>query len=78
MCENLRYESVNFKELHNEQEHYWPTIYRTGAAVVSTITSLYVIFHVKRTKNNISREIRLTRERPELLPSFFCTQFSME
>ena len=40
MCENLPYESVYFKELHNEQECYWPTIYRAGAAVVSTITSI--------------------------------------
>ena len=32
--------SVYFKELHNEQEYYCPTIYRAGAAVVSTITSL--------------------------------------
>ena len=39
MCENLPYESVYFKELQNEQEYYWPTIYRAGAAVVSTITS---------------------------------------
>ena len=39
MCENLPYESVHFKELHNEQECYWPTIYWAGAAVVSTITS---------------------------------------
>ena len=39
MCENLHYESVYFKELHNEQEYYWPTIYRAGAAVVSTITN---------------------------------------
>ena len=39
MCENLHYESVYFRELHNEQEYYWPTIYRAGAAVVSTITS---------------------------------------
>ena len=39
MCENLHYESVYFKELHNEQEYYWPTIYRAGAAVVATITS---------------------------------------
>ena len=31
--------TVNFKELHNEQECYCPTIYRAGAAVVSTITS---------------------------------------
>ena len=30
--------SVYFKELHNEQEYYCPTIYRAGAAVVSTIT----------------------------------------
>ena len=27
ICENLPYESVHFKELHNEQECYWPTIY---------------------------------------------------
>ena len=39
MCENLHYESVYFKDLHNQQECYWPTIYRTGAALVSTITS---------------------------------------
>ena len=39
MCENLRYESVYFEELHNDQEYYWPTIYRAGKAVVSTITS---------------------------------------
>ena len=41
MCENLPYESIYFKELHNEQECYCPTIYRAGAAVVSTITSVY-------------------------------------
>ena len=45
MCENLPYESVYFKELHNEQECYWPTIYRAGAAVVSTITSCNRRFH---------------------------------
>ena len=39
MCENLHHETVYFKELHNEQEYYLPTIYRMGAAVVSTITS---------------------------------------
>ena len=38
-CENLHYESVYFKELHNEQEYYWPTIYRAGVAFGSTITS---------------------------------------
>ena len=41
MCETLPYESVYFKELHNEQEYYWPSIYRAGAAVVSTITSIF-------------------------------------
>ena len=46
ICENLHYESVYFKELVNEQEYYWPTIYRGGgggggdAAVMSTITSV--------------------------------------
>ena len=47
MCENLNYESVYFKELHNQQEYYWPTIYRTGAAVVSTITS-YIGSYVRK------------------------------
>ena len=41
MCENLRYELVYFKVLHDEQGCYWPTIYRAGAAVVSTIASRY-------------------------------------
>ena len=40
MCEKLHYESVYSKELHNGQEYYWPTVYRAGAAVVSTITSV--------------------------------------
>ena len=40
MCENLHYESrIYFKELYNDQENYRPTIYRAGAAVVSTITT---------------------------------------
>ena len=26
MCENLHYESAYFKELHNQQEYYSPTI----------------------------------------------------
>ena len=43
MCENRPYESVYFKELHNEQECYWPTIYRAGTAVMSTITSLSLV-----------------------------------
>ena len=44
MCENLHYESVYLKELQDkEQEYYWPTIYWTGAAVVSAITGVYVV-----------------------------------
>ena len=43
MCENLPYESVYFKELHNEQECYRPTIHRAGAAVVSTIIMVCVL-----------------------------------
>ena len=43
MCKTLPYESVYFKELHNEQGCYWPTIYRAGAAVVSTITGVNYI-----------------------------------
>ena len=37
--EHLHYESVYFKELHNEQEYYWPRIYGARAAVAPTITS---------------------------------------
>ena len=42
-----------FKELHNEQEYYWPTMYRLGAAVVSTITSLYIfaIYKIMAAEN---------------------------
>ena len=40
MCESLHYESVYFKELLHDQKYYRPTIYRAGAAVVSTITSI--------------------------------------
>ena len=43
MCENLPYQSVYFKELHNDQECYLPTIHRAGAAVMSTITSYYCV-----------------------------------
>ena len=41
MCEHLHYESVFFKELHNEQEYYIQS--GAGAAVVSNITS--IVFH---------------------------------
>ena len=36
--------SVYFKELYNEQEYYCPAIYRAGTAVVSTISSLIIIY----------------------------------
>ena len=30
-----------FKELHNDQEYYWPTtMHRAGVAVVSTVSSV--------------------------------------
>ena len=44
--ESLHYESVYFKELPNDQEYYWPTIYRAGAAVEITITSYMRIFTI--------------------------------
>ena len=65
MCENLRYESVYFKELHNQQKYYWPTIYKTGAAVVSTITSYNTIKSKERktlkekTKEKKDRKLHL-------------------
>ena len=43
ICENLKYESVfQIKELHKHQGYNWPTTYRAGTAVVSTVTSFYV------------------------------------
>ena len=39
MCENLPYESVYFKELHNDCILSVNSILAAGAAVVSTITS---------------------------------------
>ena len=39
MCERRHYESVYFKELHNEQEYIDWEYTERGAAVVSTITS---------------------------------------
>ena len=58
ICENLHYESVYFKELHNEQENYWPTIYRAGAAVASTITS-YAIGSIIVVMAEICRRVTL-------------------
>ena len=43
MSENLQYELVYFKELHNEQEYYWPAIHKAGVALVSTITSYCIV-----------------------------------
>ena len=55
MCEHLHYESVSFKELHKEQEYYWPTMYRAGAAAVSTITSLLVWRSVLKLQSSCHR-----------------------
>ena len=46
--ENRQYESVYFKELHKDQGYNWPTTYRAGAAVVSTINYYAVIEHVAK------------------------------
>ena len=35
--ENLQYESIYFKELHNDREYYRPTIYSAGAAVIKNV-----------------------------------------
>ena len=35
MCENLHFESVYFKQLHNDQEYYWPTIYIARESVMA-------------------------------------------
>ena len=52
MCENLHYEWVSFKELHNEQEYCWPTKYRAGVFLVEKFKffSLFV-FGENKTKN---------------------------
>ena len=38
------HELVYIKELRNDQEYYWLTIYRVSGAVFSTITSKYFLF----------------------------------
>ena len=35
--------SVYFKELHNEQEYYSPTIYRAGAAECQLLLVIYIV-----------------------------------
>ena len=52
MPTNLQYESVSdFKKPHREQEYYWPTTYRAGAALVSTISSFDGIQLMKRQRS---------------------------
>ena len=62
----LHYESLYFKELHNEQEYYLLTIYRTGAAVVSTFTSVVVQCKIDFQKSPSSDFI--WREQKRLAP----------
>ena len=53
MCENLHYDqSAYFKELHNDQGYNWPTTYRVGAALVSTITS-YIILIIYTSQGGV-------------------------
>ena len=60
MGENLHYESVvYFKEPHNEQEYYWPTIYRTGAAVVLDVTKTR---NAERKSGKVHEEQKGNRE----------------
>ena len=42
-----RYISKSYTGAHNDQAYYWPTIYRAGTAVVSTIifTGIYTCRH---------------------------------
>ena len=44
LFDSFDHELVYFKELHNDQEYYWPTIYRGGGAVLSTITRKDFLF----------------------------------
>ena len=43
MCEHLHYEIGIFQRATQRAKNYSPTIYRAGAAVVSTITSFKMI-----------------------------------
>ena len=65
MCENLHYESVYFKELHNEQEYYRQTIYRAGAGVMSTITTQcsYNVIMIASQKREIFYTILYTEDK---------------
>ena len=54
ICVNKHYESVYFKELHNLQEYYWPTIYRAGQLwcqllLVKKIAAIKYRVHTKNT-----------------------------
>ena len=39
----MEYVYIYFKELHNDQEYYWPKLYTAGEAVVSTVTNCVAI-----------------------------------
>ena len=73
MSENLHYESLCFKELHNDQEY---TIYRAGAAVISTITSKERILDGRVEIRNFSSSVEkyFTSERSEQVKYFFNTR----
>ena len=84
MGENYYHESVYCKELHNllnDQEYNWPTIYRAGVAVVSTITNSSIFTCIQEQKVKISRNSSIT---PYLtlililaLRFYYCSLFSL-
>ena len=69
---SFNYESLYFKELHKEQEYYWPTIYRAGASVVSTITSKWLETGISTLK--ILLFLTHLRSRYPFLYYITCTQ----
>ena len=70
MCANVHYESVYFKELHNDQEYYWLTIYPAGAAVVSTITSLHFEEYLQEKTGVYNLIMKLCRKIGQSLAEF--------
>ena len=44
MYENLQYELLYFKELHNEQEYYWPAI-RTQSGGSSSVNYYKLVLY---------------------------------
>ena len=53
VSENLHYELVYFKELHNDNN--WPTMYRAGGAVVSTITIVGINIMLQEMLGGLNR-----------------------